>query len=102
MQCTHLDATCFQPSCSLCFCCQKNGVYCDCCAAKLAAAGTRLEFIWDEGGEIYAGGLPPVTSLPVALVATAEKLDQVTEESLAVRKGLAQLSIVTALLSHYQ
>lgn len=55
-------------------------LFCDtarCVAAKLAASGTRLEFIWDEGGMIYAEGMPPFTHLPVALVATAEKFYQV-------------------------
>jgi hypothetical protein len=47
------------------------------CAGKLAAQGQQLEFIWDEGGTIYRDGLPPLTHLPVALVATAEKLYQV-------------------------
>lgn len=47
-------------------------------AGKLAAEGTQLEFIWDEGGTIYADGLPPLTRMPVALVATAEKLFQVS------------------------
>lgn len=48
-----------------------------CCTAKLAAEGHQLEFIWDEGGVIYADGVPPLTHLPVALVATAEKFYQV-------------------------
>lgn len=45
-------------------------------AGKLAAQGQQLEFIWDEGGTIYRDGLFPLTKLPVALVATAEKLYQ--------------------------
>jgi hypothetical protein len=48
-----------------------------CAAAKLASNGKRLEFIWDEGGTIFAGGMPPFTHLPIALVATAEKFYQV-------------------------
>lgn len=50
---------------------------CCVCAGKLAAEGQQLEFIWDEGGIIYADGMPPLTSLPVALVAAAEKFYQV-------------------------
>lgn len=46
-------------------------------AAHLAAKGQCVEFIWDEGGIIYADGVPPLTRLPVALVATAEKFYQV-------------------------
>jgi hypothetical protein len=52
-----------------------------CAAAKLAASGAHLEFIWDEGGMIIAEGMPPFTHLPVALVATAEKFYQVGPSS---------------------
>lgn len=48
-----------------------------CNAAHLAAKGQRLEFIWDEGGVIWSQGMPPLTRLPLALVATAEKFYQV-------------------------
>jgi hypothetical protein len=47
-----------------------------CLAAKLQSEGVSLDFIWDEGGTVYSEGVPPFTHLPVALVATAEKLYQ--------------------------
>lgn len=57
------------------------------CAGKLAAQGQQLEFIWDEGGTIYRDGLFPLTKLPVALVATAEKLYQVSGVLVAIAAG---------------
>ena len=58
-------------------CCATMCCVVPCNAAHLASKGQRLEFIWDEGGLIWSQGMPPLTRLPLALVATAEKFYQV-------------------------
>ncbi len=43
-------------------------------ARLLRQRGVALEAILDEGGAIFSDGLQPITSRPIALVATAEKV----------------------------
>lgn len=42
-------------------------------AQELAARGVTLEMVVDEGSVISMDGLPPIYSLPMALVGLAEK-----------------------------
>ena len=43
-------------------------------ARLLASRGVRLEMVNDEGGMLSVDGLKPLTSTPVALIGTAEKV----------------------------
>jgi len=40
----------------------------------LQSKNVKLEFVLDEGGVVIEDGMPPLTSTPVAIVGTAEKV----------------------------
>lgn len=40
----------------------------------LQSKNIELEFVLDEGGVVIEDGMPPLTSTPVAIVGTAEKV----------------------------
>lgn len=52
-----------------------GGVGASATAALLEEEGVRLAAILDEGGGIFLDGLPPITSLPVARIGLAEKVE---------------------------